>query len=58
MVAAKLATIRLGDNQHQTREGSSIDEATSQAEAAFLLNVGKSSVERAKKVRAKGTWRP
>jgi N6-adenosine-specific RNA methylase IME4 len=41
MVAAKLATLRRGDNQH-----SPIGE-TSQAKAAELLNVGKRSVERA-----------
>jgi len=41
MVAAKLATLNRGDNQH-----SPIGE-TSQAKAAELLNVGKRSVERA-----------
>ena len=41
MVAAKLATLKRGDNQH-----SPIGE-TSQARAAELLNVGKRSVERA-----------
>jgi N6-adenosine-specific RNA methylase IME4 len=48
MVAAKLATLKRGDNQH-----SPIGE-TSQAEAAQLLNVGKRSVERAKEVREHG----
>jgi hypothetical protein len=43
-VAAKLATLRRGDNQH-----SPIGE-TSQAQAGELLNVGKRSVERAKEV--------
>ena len=44
MVAAKLATLSRGDNQH-----SPIGE-TSQAKAAGLLNVGKRSVERAREV--------
>jgi N6-adenosine-specific RNA methylase IME4 len=48
MVAAKLATLKRGDNQH-----SPIGE-TSQAKAADLLNVGKRSVERAADVRAHG----
>jgi hypothetical protein len=49
MVAAKLATLRRGDNQH-----SPIGE-TSQAKAAELLNVGKRSVERAAIVRETGS---
>jgi ParB-like chromosome segregation protein Spo0J len=49
MVAAKLATLQRGDNQH-----SPIGE-TSQAKAAELLNVGKRSVERARQVREGGT---
>ena len=48
MVAAKLATLKRGDNQH-----SPIGE-TSQAKAAELLNVGKRSVERAAEVRDHG----
>jgi hypothetical protein len=48
MVAAKLATLKRGDNQH-----SPIGE-TSQAKAAELLNVGKRSVERAAEVRDRG----
>jgi N6-adenosine-specific RNA methylase IME4/predicted HTH domain antitoxin len=48
MAAAKLATLRRGDNQH-----SPIGE-TSQATAAQLLNVGKRSVERAADVRETG----
>lgn len=48
MVAAKLATLKRGDNQH-----SPIGE-TSQARAAELLNVGKRSVERAADVRDHG----
>jgi hypothetical protein len=50
MVAAKLATLKRGDNQH-----SPIGE-TSQATAAELLNVGKRSVERARKVIDHGTF--
>jgi hypothetical protein len=48
MVAAKLATLKRGDNQH-----SPIGE-TSQAKAAQLLNVGKRSVERAAEVHHHG----
>jgi N6-adenosine-specific RNA methylase IME4/ParB-like chromosome segregation protein Spo0J len=48
MVAARLATLQRGDNQH-----SPIGE-TSQAQAAELLNVGKRSVERAREVRERG----
>jgi hypothetical protein len=48
MVAAKLATLKRGDNQH-----SPIGE-TSQGRAAELLNVGKRSVERAAEVRDHG----
>ncbi len=47
MVAAKLATLKLGDNQHS--EGSSIEGASR------LLNVGHASVERAKAVQRAGT---
>jgi N6-adenosine-specific RNA methylase IME4/ParB-like chromosome segregation protein Spo0J len=46
MVAAKLATLKLGDNQHS--EGPSIEEASR------LLNVGHASVERAKTVQRDG----
>src|SRR5262249_39991766 len=46
MVAAKLATLQLGDNQHS--EGPSIEEASR------LLNVGHASVERAKTVQRAG----
>jgi hypothetical protein len=46
MVAAKLATLKLGDNQHS--EGSSIEGASR------LLNVGHASVERAKTVQRTG----
>ena len=46
MVAAKLASLKLGDNQHS--EGPSIEEASR------LLNVGHASVERAKMVQRAG----
>jgi N6-adenosine-specific RNA methylase IME4/ParB-like chromosome segregation protein Spo0J len=46
MVAAKLATLKLGDNQHS--EGPSIEGASR------LLNVGHASVERAKMVQRAG----
>jgi hypothetical protein len=46
MVAAKLATLKLGDNKHS--EGPSIEEASR------LLNVGHASVERAKIVQRTG----
>jgi N6-adenosine-specific RNA methylase IME4 len=46
MVAAKLATLKLGDNQHS--EGPSIEGA------ARLLNIGHASVERAKVVHREG----
>jgi hypothetical protein len=48
MVAAKLANMKRGDNQHTSIE------ATSKERAAELLNVGRASVERAKKVQTKG----
>ena len=48
MVAARLATLKRGDNQH-----SPIGE-TSQGRAAELLNVGKRSVERAAEVQEHG----
>src|SRR5262249_43579897 len=47
MVAAKLSSLRVGSNQH-TKQGPSIEEASK------LLNVGHASVERARKVIAKG----
>src|ERR1700730_12615752 len=46
MVAAKLATLKLGDNQHS--EGPSIEGASR------LLNIGHASVERAKVVHREG----
>jgi hypothetical protein len=48
MVAAKLATLKRGDNQH------SPNGETSQAKAAKLLNVSKRRVERAREVIDKG----
>ena len=48
MVAAKLANLEVGDNQHSPIGG------TSQSDAAEMLNVGKRSVERAKEVRDDG----
>ncbi len=54
MVAAKLANMRVGDNQHKV---ASIG-GTSEKRAAELLNVGERSVERAKKVQAKGDDEP
>jgi hypothetical protein len=44
MVAAKIATLDVGSNQHASIE------APSQADAAKMLNVGRASVQRAKRV--------
>jgi ParB-like nuclease domain len=49
MIAAKLATLEVGANQHH-EEGASI-EAPSQSQAAEMLNVSRSSVQRARHVR-------
>lgn len=49
MIAARIANMERGDNQH-----ASID-ATSQAEAAKLLNVSRPSVQRARVVLSEGT---
>lgn len=46
MVGARLATLKHGGD----RSKSSIDDLTTQQEAAALLNVGKSSVERTRVV--------
>lgn len=61
MIAAKLATLRHGSNQHRREEGS-IDPSSSAtpaapviAEAARLLNVSGASVKRARVVLDKGT---
>jgi hypothetical protein len=48
IIAAKLATLRNGANQHR-EEGASTD-APSQNEAAEMLNVGRASVQRARQV--------
>jgi N6-adenosine-specific RNA methylase IME4 len=48
MVAAKLATLRLGDNQHAPIG------APSQDKAADLLNVGRRTVQRAREVQEQG----
>jgi hypothetical protein len=50
MVAARLVTTKLGDNQHIQREGRPIDLPT----AAEMLNVSEKSVKRAKDVWEKG----
>jgi hypothetical protein len=49
MVAARIATLRLGDNQHASIE------APSQSDAASLLNVSRSGVQRAREVIDHGT---
>jgi hypothetical protein len=48
LIAAKLATLARGSNQHH-REDASID-APSQSQAAEMLNVSRSSVQRARQV--------
>jgi hypothetical protein len=48
MVAAKLASLEVGANQHGKGQGTSIDVASK------LLNVGRASIDRAKVVLAKG----
>lgn len=48
MVAAKLTSLGVGDNQHTKGQGTSIEVASK------LLNVGRASIERAKQVLAKG----
>jgi len=52
MVAAKIATMKRGDNQHASIE------ATSQTEAAELLNVSRSAVQRASTVLVASAFRP
>jgi len=54
MIAARMANIALGDNQH-TLQGASIDAPISQTEAASLLNVSRPSVQRARQVLEHGT---
>jgi hypothetical protein len=48
MVAAKIATLKLGANQHTATA------AASQGQAAKLLNVSPDSIQRARKIREKG----
>ena len=50
MVAARIVTTKLGDNQHIKKEGRSIDLST----AAGMLNVSEKSVKRAKGVCQRG----
>ncbi|RIZ70584.1 MAG: hypothetical protein D0528_01160 [Methylococcales bacterium] len=49
MVAAKLANISLGDNQH-VGGSANLQTQTSRADAAKMLNVSERSVNSAKKV--------
>jgi ParB-like chromosome segregation protein Spo0J len=49
MLAAQVARLPIGANQHAKKEGASI-EAPSQSEAAEMLNVSRSSVQRAHRV--------
>ena len=53
MVAAKIANMKRGDNQH-AKEGVEIS-TCSQGQAADLLNVSRDSVSKAKKVLDKGS---
>jgi len=56
-VAAKIANLELGDNQHK-RQGRSIDRPSatvSQQQAAKLMSVGEASVRRAKRVLTHGS---
>lgn len=50
LVAAKLATLAVGTNQHESGKEGASNEAPSQSAAAERLNVSRSSVQRAKKV--------
>lgn len=65
MVAARLATLRLGDNQHKAAPigtasvdllgvPASAEPPVSQSEAADMMNVGRRSVQRATEVQEKG----
>lgn len=49
-VAAKLANLKAGDNQHTTAPANLPDHAVSQAQAAEMLNVSERSVRAAVKV--------
>ena len=53
MVAARMANLKQGDNQYKV--DASIEASTSQADAAELLNVSRSSVQRAVAVQRDGT---
>ena len=53
LVAAKLANLKMGDNQHTGKEGAQIC-AASQEAAAKVLNVSRRSVQHAAKVIEKG----
>src|SRR5947209_8470887 len=52
MVAARLATLKLGDNQHK-KEGARI-QAPSQKQAAAMLNVSRDSVQKGRMVIERG----
>jgi hypothetical protein len=52
MVAAKIATLKLGDNQHRKQDAQIC--APSQSKAAGMLNVGRRSVQHARTVLDKG----
>lgn len=58
MVAAKLATMKHGGdrgaNQHGERQGANLPDATTNSEAAKLLNVSERTVKTAKSVQEKG----
>lgn len=58
MVAGKVATMKRGGdrgaNQHGTRQTANLPTATSNAQAAKLLNVSERSVRAAKQIAAKG----
>lgn len=47
MIAARLANLRLGDNQHAEGSPIGLPSTHTQSEAAALLNVGTSTVKRA-----------
>lgn len=53
-IAAKMANVKLGDNQH-SRVGNVADPSVSQSEAAGMMGVSERSVRKARKVQEKGT---
>jgi ParB-like chromosome segregation protein Spo0J len=53
MIAARLATLKLGDNQHR-KEGAGF-QAPSQGRAAAMLNVSRDSVQKARVIVERGT---